>query len=150
MQVNVALVVLINNGVDHRAAHVVRHGCSKVHQQPWLLARVVKRPPHLPLFWNEQTTDQLLDIRVTGRNLLQVRVRGRETPRHRAAVIAAQLVKFCVDAPLVLMPQDAVDERAVRLVKLPQLHDLLAHLMWVGVQILLGKRGCTSVRLGIA
>jgi len=38
-----------------------------------------------------------------------------------------------VDAPVVLVPQDAVDKRAVGFVELPQLNQLLAYLRRVVV-----------------
>jgi hypothetical protein len=49
-------------------------------------------------------------------------------------------VKLGVDPALSLVPQDRVDERAVGLVELAQLHNHLTHLVRVGVEVLLRER----------
>ena len=127
MQVDVPLVV----GFDHIVDHVVPFGAadasSKVHQQAGLLRGVVERSPLCPILWDEQAAHDLLDFWVARWDLLQVRVRGTEPACHSSAVITAKLVKFRVDPPLVLVPQNRVDERAVSLVDLPKAHDHLGH-----------------------
>ena len=139
VQVHILRVVPLDDVIDHRMPDSVRKARGPMDQQPRLLRRIVVRPPAASFLGQKQSTDQGLDLWVTGRDLLEVWTRRREPARHRAAIVAPQLVELAVDAALVLVLEDRVDERAIRLVELPQTNQHLAGLVRVGVEILLGE-----------
>ena len=58
-------------------------------------------------------------------------------------------MKFAVNAPVVFMLQDRIDERTIRLVELSQLHNHLCNWMLMRRQVLLGKRRCPCIGLGV-
>jgi hypothetical protein len=98
VQVDVALVVGFDHIVDHVVAVRAFDAGREVHQQAGLLRGVVKRSPLCPILRDEQATDELLDLRVARRDLLEVRVRGTEpalSPCRRHRCGAGEILCGC-------------------------------------------------------
>ena len=111
-------------------------GCVVDHDA-WLLRRVVEAAPHIALFGEEQATDQGRDEIVARRKLLKVGVRIAEPPGDRAALVTAELVDVSMDAAVVRMPGDRIDEGGAGLVQLTRPNDLLRQVVgMVGKEVL--------------
>ncbi len=102
-----------------------------------LLGGVVKTPPLLTLFRQEQATDQCFNFRVTGRYLLEVWVGRGETASDRASVITSKRIKVAMNAAIMRMFQYRFHERCVRFIEFAKSDDLRSHWMRVVRQKLL-------------
>ena len=87
-------------------------------QDPWLLLREINRRPLLTLFRQEQAANHGAELRVAGRDLLQVGVGHGYPARNGAAVIRSDLVDVTVNAAIcVAVLHNGVDEGAAGLVQ---------------------------------